>query len=88
MVDMRVSTTHQPILREGRIMGGQRILLRLGSDQIRDGRRRDLNCDRGDSRFREARSHVCANSRLGRAQLERATANIVIGDGDSSGRIT
>jgi len=34
MVDMRDSTTYQAILREGRIEGGQRILVRLGSKII------------------------------------------------------
>jgi hypothetical protein len=31
MLDMRDSTTYQAILRDGRITGGQRILIRLGT---------------------------------------------------------
>jgi hypothetical protein len=31
MLDMRDSTTYQAILRDGRIIGGQRILIRLGT---------------------------------------------------------
>jgi hypothetical protein len=60
MVDMRQSTTYQAILREGRIMGGQRILLRLGAmkfgnadgatliaiEEIRDFERLEAMCAR------------------------------------------
>jgi hypothetical protein len=31
MLDMRDSTTYQAILRDGRIIGGRRILIRLGT---------------------------------------------------------
>ena len=58
MLDMRDSTTYQAILRDGRIGGGQRILVRLGTKTFGKRDSATLMRNRGDSRFRLALHHV------------------------------
>ena len=62
---------------EGRVTGERRLLIRLGTEEIRKARRRDLGCHRGDSRCRAARGPRCANSGPGRARLEQLAGRTV-----------